>query len=177
MIGGDPVAKLRALELYNHLFQRHGVDALLVPMKLAPDRQAGFVRHAGRAGTDAAGQRQAPVDQRLRPPGAVGWLAAAGLPGRAGPGQQRPGGRQVVGPPEALGRRIAQSPTDSYPYLDALVEAFTLDACQWSSGWPFLKASERLDVGPFLRLIESWLPDAADPRPCQHAAITPRTSA
>lgn len=31
---GDPVAQVRAPEVYNHLFQRHGVDAVLVPLKL-----------------------------------------------------------------------------------------------------------------------------------------------
>ena len=46
MIVGDPVAQVRAPEVYNHLFQRHGVDAVLVPMKVAPDRLAGFVRNA-----------------------------------------------------------------------------------------------------------------------------------
>ena len=53
---------------------------------------------------------------------------------------------------------------DARPYFDALVDAFTLDACLWGSDWPFLKASERLDVGPLLRLVECWLPDAADRR-------------
>ena len=46
MIVGDPVAQVRAPEVYNHLFARHGVDAVVVPMKVAPDRLAAFVRHA-----------------------------------------------------------------------------------------------------------------------------------
>ena len=46
MIVGDPVAQVRAPEVYNHLFQRHGVDAVLVPMKVPPQQLAGFVRHA-----------------------------------------------------------------------------------------------------------------------------------
>lgn len=29
---GDPVAQVRAPEIYNPLFQRHGIDAVLVPM-------------------------------------------------------------------------------------------------------------------------------------------------
>ena len=53
---------------------------------------------------------------------------------------------------------------DVKPYFDALVEAFTLDACLWGSDWPFLKATERLDVGPLLQLLQDWLPDAADRR-------------
>ena len=54
--------------------------------------------------------------------------------------------------------------TDARPYFDALADAFTLDACLWGSDWPFLKASERLDVGPLLSLVQDWLPDAADRR-------------
>lgn len=46
MIVGDPVAQVRAPEVYNHLFARHGVDAVLVPIKIAPDRLSDFVRHA-----------------------------------------------------------------------------------------------------------------------------------
>ena len=53
---------------------------------------------------------------------------------------------------------------DAKPYFDALVDAFTLDACLWGSDWPFLKASERLDIGPLLHLLQDWLPDAADRR-------------
>ena len=41
MIVGDPVAQVRAPEVYNHLFQHHGVDAVLVPMKVAPGQLAG----------------------------------------------------------------------------------------------------------------------------------------
>jgi shikimate dehydrogenase len=40
---GDPVAQVRAPEVYNHLFQRHGVDAVMVPLKLPPAALAGFL--------------------------------------------------------------------------------------------------------------------------------------
>ncbi|MES2958239.1 MAG: amidohydrolase family protein [Pseudomonadota bacterium] len=53
---------------------------------------------------------------------------------------------------------------DTRPFFDALLEAFTLDACLWASDWPFLRAPERLDVGPLLRHVERLLPDAADRR-------------
>jgi len=49
---------------------------------------------------------------------------------------------------------------DTRPYFDALLDAFGLDACLWASDWPFLRAPQRLDVGPLLRLIEGLLPDA-----------------
>lgn len=50
MIVGDPVAQVRAPEIYNHLFQRHNVDAVLVPMKVPPASLSGFVRHTMAAG-------------------------------------------------------------------------------------------------------------------------------
>lgn len=53
---------------------------------------------------------------------------------------------------------------DTRPFLDALLEAFTPDACLWASDWPFLRAPQRLDVGPLLRQVERLLPDAADRR-------------
>lgn len=53
---------------------------------------------------------------------------------------------------------------DTRPFVDALLDAFTLDACLWASDWPFLKAPQRLDVGPLLRLVERLLPDASDRR-------------
>jgi predicted TIM-barrel fold metal-dependent hydrolase len=53
---------------------------------------------------------------------------------------------------------------DTRPYVQALIDAFTPDACVWASDWPFLKASERLDYGPLLKLFEQLIPDASDRR-------------
>lgn len=53
---------------------------------------------------------------------------------------------------------------DTRPYVDALVNAFTLDACVWGSDWPFLRSRERIDYGPLLKIVEALLPDAADRR-------------
>ena len=53
---------------------------------------------------------------------------------------------------------------DTRPFIEALLDAFTLDACLWASDWPFLRAPQRLDVGPLLRQVERLLPDAADRR-------------
>ena len=44
MIVGDPVAQVRAPEVYNQLFARHGIDAALVPMKVSPAHLTGFVQ-------------------------------------------------------------------------------------------------------------------------------------
>jgi len=54
--------------------------------------------------------------------------------------------------------------TDTWPYIEALVEAFTLDACIWGSDWPFLRAPERIDYGTLLKFIEKLFPNAADRR-------------
>jgi predicted TIM-barrel fold metal-dependent hydrolase len=53
---------------------------------------------------------------------------------------------------------------DALPFVRTLVDAFTLDACLWASDWPFLKAPQRLDYGPLLKLVEQWFPDATERR-------------
>lgn len=45
LILGDPVAQVRAPEVYNHLFARHGIDAVLVPLKLPAAALPGFLQH------------------------------------------------------------------------------------------------------------------------------------
>lgn len=52
---------------------------------------------------------------------------------------------------------------DTAAYVRALAEAFTLDACVWASDWPFLRATERIDYGTLLKLVERLFP-AADER-------------
>lgn len=46
---GDPVAQVRAPEVYNHLFDRHGVDAVMVPLKLPSSALAGWLEHGTKA--------------------------------------------------------------------------------------------------------------------------------
>ena len=48
------------------------------------------------------------------------------------------------------------------PYVQALIDAYTLDHCLWASDWPYLKATERVDLGPLLRWFEKLLPQAKD---------------
>lgn len=43
---GDPVAQVRAPEVYNRLFERHGIDAVLVPVKLPAAALPGFLEYA-----------------------------------------------------------------------------------------------------------------------------------
>jgi len=49
LILGDPVAQVRAPEAFNHLFARHGADAVLVPANVPPAELEGFVRHVLKA--------------------------------------------------------------------------------------------------------------------------------
>lgn len=50
---------------------------------------------------------------------------------------------------------------DARPYFDALLDAFTPDACMWASDWPYLRAPARVDYGVLLKHIERVLPDPA----------------
>jgi predicted TIM-barrel fold metal-dependent hydrolase len=49
---------------------------------------------------------------------------------------------------------------DAWPYVQALMEAYTPQALVWASDWPFLRAPARIDYGPLLALFEQLLPDA-----------------
>ena len=49
LILGDPVAQVRAPEAFNHLFDKHGVDAVLVPANVPASEFDGFVMHALKA--------------------------------------------------------------------------------------------------------------------------------
>jgi shikimate dehydrogenase len=49
MILGDPVAQVRAPEVFNHLFREYGVDAVLVPAQVRPEDFDAFARQAMKA--------------------------------------------------------------------------------------------------------------------------------
>jgi predicted TIM-barrel fold metal-dependent hydrolase len=53
---------------------------------------------------------------------------------------------------------------DCWPFVRAVVDAFTLDHCVWASDWPFLRATERQDYGPLVALAGQLFPTAADRR-------------
>jgi shikimate dehydrogenase len=44
LILGDPVAQVRAPEVFNHIFRKHGVDAVLVPAQVPVEHFAAFAR-------------------------------------------------------------------------------------------------------------------------------------
>ena len=48
---------------------------------------------------------------------------------------------------------------DAWPFVAALLDAFTPDRCMWGSDWPFLRAVERIDYGPLIELAEHLLPN------------------
>ncbi|MGO6711530.1 amidohydrolase family protein [Rhizobium leguminosarum] len=53
---------------------------------------------------------------------------------------------------------------DTWPFLRALVGAFGLEQCMWASDWPYLRAADRQDYGPLLKLVEMLFPDVEDRR-------------
>jgi predicted TIM-barrel fold metal-dependent hydrolase len=53
---------------------------------------------------------------------------------------------------------------DTWPFVRAIVDAFTLDHCLWASDWPFLRSEQRQDYGPLVELAGLLFPDAADRR-------------
>ena len=56
--------------------------------------------------------------------------------------------------------REASPHADAWPFVDALVDAFTLDRCLWASDWPYLRAPSRVDYGVLLHLALTLFPDA-----------------
>ena len=50
---------------------------------------------------------------------------------------------------------------DTWPFVRAIVEAFTLDHCLWASDWPFLRSAQRQDYGPLVELAGRLFSDAA----------------
>ncbi|WP_245909381.1 shikimate dehydrogenase family protein [Sphaerotilus hippei] len=50
MVAGDPVSQVQAPAIFNRIFQRHGVDAVLVPAQVAPERFVDFARTIMAAG-------------------------------------------------------------------------------------------------------------------------------
>jgi len=57
--------------------------------------------------------------------------------------------------------RKASPHTDAWPFVEALIDAFTLDHCLWASDWPYLRAPTRVDYGVLLNLALKLFPDAS----------------
>ncbi|MDE2370629.1 MAG: shikimate dehydrogenase [Burkholderiales bacterium] len=78
---GDPVAQVRAPEVYNHLFQRHGIDAVVVPLKLPATALVGFLQHGMTAenlgGFWATIPHKGALAEQLQPSDPVAQVAGA----------------------------------------------------------------------------------------------------
>jgi hypothetical protein len=46
--------------------------------------------------------------------------------------------------------------------VQSLIQSFGPDSVVWGSDWPFLRAPERIDYGPLLKLIEQLVPEPSD---------------
>jgi len=46
--------------------------------------------------------------------------------------------------------------------VQSLIQSFGPDSVVWGSDWPFLRAPERIDYGPLLKLIEHLVPKPTD---------------
>jgi len=60
--------------------------------------------------------------------------------------------------------KVSQQPPphrDAWPYVQALLEAYTPQALVWASDWPFLKATQRPDYAALRAMFEQAVPDAA----------------
>jgi predicted TIM-barrel fold metal-dependent hydrolase len=53
---------------------------------------------------------------------------------------------------------------DCWPFVRAIVDAFTFDRCVWASDWPFLRSRQRQDYGPLLNLAARLFPGEAERR-------------
>jgi shikimate dehydrogenase len=78
---GDPVAQVRAPEVYNRLFAEHGIDAVLVPLKLPAAALPAFLRH-GMAADNIGGfwatiPHKSALAALLQPADAVARIAGA----------------------------------------------------------------------------------------------------
>jgi predicted TIM-barrel fold metal-dependent hydrolase len=60
--------------------------------------------------------------------------------------------------------RMPSPHEDAWPFVQALVEAFTLDRCLWASDWPYLRAPARVDYGVLLKLLLTLFPSATERR-------------
>lgn len=61
---------------------------------------------------------------------------------------------------------------DAFPFVNALIDAYTLDRCLWASDWPYLRAPCHIDYGVLLRIVQRLLPD-----PGQRSKLLWRTPA
>jgi predicted TIM-barrel fold metal-dependent hydrolase len=64
--------------------------------------------------------------------------------------------------------REASPHDDVRPFLDALIDAYSLEHCLWASDWPYLRAPARVDYGVQLGVAQKLFPDARERRAFMH---------
>jgi predicted TIM-barrel fold metal-dependent hydrolase len=136
------IAKLAELDMFLQLQTEHDQLAMFVPWIEAMPVKV-LVDHCGRP-TAEAGVNQPGFQALLR-------LAATGRVSVKLSGY-------------AKFAKAAYPFEDAWPFVRAIVDAFTFDRCMWASDWPFLRATERQDYGPLVALAEILFPNAADRR-------------
>jgi predicted TIM-barrel fold metal-dependent hydrolase len=129
---------LRALDLFVDIQVEHDQLLPMLPL-LLPSGVRILVDHCGRP-TVASGLGQ-PGFRALLELGATGraFIKLSGLV------------------------KFSQQPApyrDAWPYVTALLDAFTLERCLWASDWPHLRAPTRVDYGVLLSLLLTLFPDA-----------------
>lgn len=138
----DLLARLAALDMCVSLQVQHEQAAALAPL-LERSGVRVLIDHCGRP-TPEAGLAQPGFQALLRLARTKrAWVKLSGY---------------------AKFSREAHPYADVRPYVEALLDAFTPDGCLWASDWPFLRAPERVDCGPLLTLVQSFLPDAGERR-------------
>jgi predicted TIM-barrel fold metal-dependent hydrolase len=60
--------------------------------------------------------------------------------------------------------RLPAPHEDAWPFVEALIGAFTLDRCLWASDWPYLRAPARVDYGVLLKIAGERFVDAGNRR-------------
>jgi len=136
------LAKLVELDLYVQVQVEHDQLVPLVPM-LERSGARILIDHCGRP-TPAAGLEQ---------PGFQALLRLA---------RTRSAFVKLSGQIKFSGEPYPHA--DTTPYVHALIDAFTLDACVWGSDWPFLRAPARVDYGLLLKLAADLVSDVNDRR-------------
>jgi len=131
------IGKLAQLDMFLQIQSEHEQLSMFVPwIEAMPVRV--LIDHCGRPTPDAG----------LRQPGFQGLLRLAAT-------------RRVSVKLSGYSKfsKIAYPFEDTWPYVAAIVAAFTLDHCLWASDWPFLRALQRQDYGPLVELAELLFPD------------------
>ena len=136
---GAMLDKLAALDMFIQVQVEHDQLVGLTPMLLRSGARI-VIDHCGRPTPDAG------IEQ-------AGFQAVLEL-GRTGRASVKLSGY-------AKFSRLPYPYADTHRYIRALVDAYTLDACAWGSDWPYLRATERVDYGPLLKLVEVLFPDRA----------------